>query len=69
MVVRVTLQFRRRLQPVEVPAVRLDSVEIAHRRQTGLVRPRVGRSRIRAVSGGHRRVGHPCLCIVIYRPV
>ena len=68
-VVRVALQFRRRLQPVEIPAVRLHSIEIAHSRQTGLVRPRIGRSRIRAVRGSHGRVGHPCFCIVIYRPV
>ena len=48
-VVRVAIQFRRRLPPVEVPAVRLDSVKIAHRRQTGLICPRIGRSRIRTV--------------------
>ena len=48
-VVRVALQFGPRLQPVEVPAVRLDSVEIAHRRQTGLIRR------------GHGRVRHPPL--------
>ena len=50
-------------------AVRLDGVEIAHRRQNGLVRPRIGQSRIRAVRGGHGRVGHLCLSVVIYRPM
>ena len=68
-VVRVPLQFGRRLQPVEVPAVRLDSVEIAHSRQTGLICARISRSRIRTVRGGHGRVGHPCFSVVIYRPV
>ena len=68
-VFRVALQFRRRLQPVEVPTVRLDSVGIAHRHQTGLVRPRIDRSQTRAVRGGHGRVGHRCLGVVIYRPV
>ena len=48
-----------------LPAVRLDSVEIAHRRQTGLVRPRIGRSQIRDIGGSHGRVGHPCLGDVI----
>jgi hypothetical protein len=68
-VVRVTLQLGRRLQPVEVPAVRLNSFEIAHSRQTGLVRSRIGRSRVRAVRGGHGRIGHSRLGVVIYRPV
>ena len=64
-VVRVAIQFGRQLRPVEVPAVRLDSVEIAHRHQTRLVRPRIGRSRIRDIGGSHGRVGHPCLGVVI----
>ena len=68
-VVRAALQFKRRLQPVEVPAIRLDSVEIAHGHQTGLVRSRIDWSHVRAVRGGHGRVGYPCLGVVIYRPV
>ena len=48
-----------------LPAVRLDNVEIAHRHQTCLVRPRIGRRRIRDIGGSHGRVGHPCLGVVI----
>ena len=71
MVVRLALRFGQRLQPVEVPAVRLDSVEIAHRRKTGLIRPRIGPGQdtsCQIVKGSHGCVGHPYLGVVIYRP-
>ena len=45
-VVRVALEFRRRLQLGEVLAIRLASVEITHSCQTGFVRPRISQSRI-----------------------
>ena len=36
-VVRIALQFRRRLEPVEVPAVRLDRIELADGREARFV--------------------------------
>ena len=71
MVVRLGLRFGQRLQPVEVPAVRVDRVEIAHRHQTGLVRPRIGPGQdtsCQIVNGGYECVGRPYLGVMIYRP-
>jgi hypothetical protein len=55
-VVGVALQLRRGFEPVEVPAIRLDRIELADGREARFVGTRVGGGRVRGIRGGHRRV-------------
>ena len=67
-VVRIALQFGGRLEPVEVPAIRLDRLKLADGRQARFVGTGVGRRWVRAICSGHRRVRYLCLCVMVYRP-
>ena len=68
-VVRVALQLGRGLKPVEVPAIRLDRIELADGRQPRFVGTGVGRRRVRAsIRGGLWRERDFGLCVVVNRP-
>jgi hypothetical protein len=56
MVIRVALQLGRRLEPVEIPTIRLDGIKFTNGREARLVSPRVGWRRVGAVCGGGRGV-------------
>jgi hypothetical protein len=67
--IRVAVELGRRLEPVEVPAIRLDRIELADSRQARFVGTGVGRRRVRAsIRGGLWRERYFGLCVVIYGP-
>ena len=68
-VVRVAVELGRGLEPIEVPAIRLDRVEVADSRQARFVGTGVGRRRVRArIRGGLWRERYFALCVVVYGP-
>ena len=69
MVIRVAVELGRGLEPVEVPAIRLNRVELADSRQARFVGTGVGRRRVRArIRGGLWRERYFALCVVVYGP-
>ena len=69
-VVRVALKLGRRLEPVEVPAIRLDRIELADGRETCFVGTRICWRRVRGFCrAGHRRKWYLCLRVVVDRPL
>ena len=68
-VVRVALQLGRRLEPVEVPAIRFDRIELADGRQACFIGTGVGRCGVRgSIRGGLWRERYLGLCVVVYSP-
>ena len=68
MVIRVALQLGRGLEPVEVPAIRFDRIELAYGRQACFVGTGVGRRRVRTIRGSLWRERYLGLRVVVYSP-